>query len=657
MPRARNNQFLDIISFNFEHHVNNVARCRLIENDGKTFKIKNTRDANKRPKYKFTNNNNDFDIKLTCNARTDKTVNPSEIRAHIPWNGDPHIGRNPDVVVATFPRAGVINNRPGFNHNNTVFVEEQGDDLRDAAVVLPNPHKNIYISIGGGVTLEEGVNIYSGVYDTNVRNMEDVTIKDNVTVNENTIIEHTTFIGKSTIIGKNSHIRSSYIGKSCNFGDNIVINNNITTVLNDDNNLPGTFDVANFVKQVVQDHGKLYKIIICDNVKIITGNYKVIIVSPCIITENTDVKFSVNKDCTIGPYVYIDSPDKQVVITKSSIEGKPNDWKKISNETDEDKEKADKADKEDNKSEEITNPLEGLKKIMEYIPGFEGSNSPSSKKLKYGVNNSNNDGNNNKSLLKEKKREELGTKVMDNLDTVKKNVSSLIEELSRTGSNSYYQKIQNVDDYLSALKIKESAIQDIKVKKDDSLLGEFNWVIKDMKKEVKDKQLFSDSKEIYELLNKDENMIKKYNYKSTIDKNQIINDIQDIINNDNNEEYIQRNKKIFIKNLYDTTNTNVFVKAFTKYYDDNIGTDFSYTNKVEYSKTELYRKYCKLLSITITRVSGFKEIHEKLRILYDKYQCRYSNSKKKDDKKKTKKSDSKKESSKKSSKKSSKSKD
>ena len=108
--------------------------------------------------------------------------------------------------------------------------------------------------------------------------------------------------------------------------------------------------------------------------------------------------------------------------------------------------------------------------------------------------------------------------IADEVNAMKSDISKLIsdikgvEGLLKGGGSTYISKIQLVDDSLNQLKFLESKIQETKVgkDKDKNRIGLFNFITKESKKELKDKQLLKGTEKLYRELENDKKDLEPY---------------------------------------------------------------------------------------------------------------------------------------------------
>ena len=113
------------------------------------------------------------------------------------------------------------------------------------------------------------------------------------------------------------------------------------------------------------------------------------------------------------------------------------------------------------------------------------------------------------------KQEGLKGEILKEIDDITKDLNDMINsfgmknlpsDIKVGGTTSYMKNLQDVDDHLNSLKLKEIKIQEHRIGGDEEqkLLGAgFNWMVEQSRKELKDKGLEKNTKKMYEKLRDD----------------------------------------------------------------------------------------------------------------------------------------------------------
>ena len=173
-----------------------------------------------------------------------------------------------------------------------------------------------------------------------------------------------------------------------------------------------------------------------------------------------------------------------------------------------------------------------------------------------------------------KKDKEIEKEALDDsdvgkqLDESKKTIIDLIKKIGKPGvaSESHYQKkLQKLDDGLARLKLLEASIQEVKVDKDPykGLFSDFKWISGDMRKELKDKQLVSDTKDMYDKLLKDKEFSKIYKSQLVMDEKTINKKLDELLKSRDNLTVYTREFHEVIPKLNTPGNQQMFINILT----------------------------------------------------------------------------------------------
>lgn len=157
------------------------------------------------------------------------------------------------------------------------------------------------------------------------------------------------------------------------------------------------------------------------------------------------------------------------------------------------------------------------------------------------------------------------------LKEAKGTLSELIKQIGKpdVASQSYYQKkLQKVDDGLARLKLLETSVQEVKLDKDPykGLFSDFKWITTDMRKELKDKQLLSSTKEMHDKLLKDKLVGKMYREQLEVNESTINKKLDKVLLARDNQSnvFLEEFREIMQKSMNSSSNKDLLLNVLKK---------------------------------------------------------------------------------------------
>lgn len=185
------------------------------------------------------------------------------------------------------------------------------------------------------------------------------------------------------------------------------------------------------------------------------------------------------------------------------------------------------------------------------------------------------------------------TDIKTQLEESKNTIKSLIQKFGKPSlsSDSYYQrKLEKVDESLGRLILLEEDVQEYKLGKDKfkDLVGDFSYIVEDMKKDLKDKQLMDSTKKLHEELLQDKDMSKIYKEKLEISESTLLKKINKVVSRGGDiREFNDQFRDIMGSFKLDTFQ-NLFINLMNKEYNNS-------TNKTEITSVcrflDFFEKY------------------------------------------------------------------
>lgn len=167
------------------------------------------------------------------------------------------------------------------------------------------------------------------------------------------------------------------------------------------------------------------------------------------------------------------------------------------------------------------------------------------------------------------------TDIKQQLEESKDTIKSLIEKIGKpkTSTNSFYQrKLEKVDESLGRLIILEEDVQEYKLGKDKfkDLVGDFSYIISDMKQDLKDKQLLDSTKKLHEELLQDKDMSKIYKEKLELKESTLIKKINKVVSRGGEAREFNEEFRDIMGSFKLETIQNLFINIIVKEYGTSI---------------------------------------------------------------------------------------
>jgi hypothetical protein len=167
------------------------------------------------------------------------------------------------------------------------------------------------------------------------------------------------------------------------------------------------------------------------------------------------------------------------------------------------------------------------------------------------------------------------TDIKTQLEESKNTIKSLIQKFGKPSlaSDSYYQrKLEKVDESLGRLILLEEDVQEYKLGKDKfkDLVGDFSYIVEDMKRDLKDKQLMDSTKKLHEELLQDKDISKVYKEKLEISEGTLLKKINKVVSRGGDiKEFNDEFRDIMGSFKLDTIQ-NLFINLINKEYGSSI---------------------------------------------------------------------------------------